>query len=242
MCQRVVDDFVRLAPRYRRVLGNFLRADEGGILRSEIAFQACPAFARLARFTGEQRYADLAVEQILLLDRELRDEKTGLWHLGRGQGGLTPSLWARGCVFSLRGVLDTLAELDRKHPGLPKLAAILTRMAASLVHFQDENGEWRQVLDEPYTRPEGSAGAWGVAVLAKGIRLGYLSADFLPAVKKGWRAAKRRIWDGRCTRICAGTTASMDPDYYRYRPFTSASFGHFHLLAAIEILRLGGSN
>lgn len=239
-CVKVAEDFLRLAPRYRGVLSNFLRQDEGGLLRAEIAFQACPALARLTRFAREKRYAEVAVEQLLLLDRELRDEKTGLWYLGAGPGGRTPSLWARGCVFSFRGIVDTLEELGPAHPQYSALLNILIRMGAALRQLQDEKGEWHQVLDEPGSRAEGSATAWATAGLAKAIRLGWLGAEFLPCVKRGWLACKRRAWDGRSTRICAATTASMDPDYYRYRPFSSPSYGHFHLLAAIEILRFQG--
>lgn len=235
-CQDVVDSVLRLAPRCRGVLSNFL--GESGILRSEIAFQACPAFARLACCAGERRYADIAVEQMLLQKRELEDRKTGLWYLGRGPGGRTPVLWGRGCAFSFRGVIDTFEELEPGHPGRDKLAAIVKRMGPSLKALQGTDGDWRQIIDEPDSRPESSTTAWTVVGMAKAVRLGLLrDAEYRAAIDNGWRAAKRRIWDGMATRLCGGVTASMDPEYYRSRSFLRGSYGHFHLLAAIEVLR-----
>jgi unsaturated rhamnogalacturonyl hydrolase len=238
VCRGVVDDYLRQAPRYRGVLSNFLRQDSNGVARAEIAFQASPALARLARHTKERRYAATAVEQILLLDHELRDAATGLWFLGRGASGRTPSLWGRGCAFSLRGVVDTLAELDADRADRAKLLAILKRMAGGLRRLQGKDGDWRQITNEPQSRPESSATAWTVAGLAKAVRLGWLGPEFRPCIERGWRAVKRRVWDGLATRICGSVTASMDPEYYRSRPFLSPGYGHFALLAAIEVGRL----
>jgi len=242
LCRQFIDDYLARAPRYRDVLSNYLRPDSEGVLRAEIAFQACPAFARLAKRTGEAEYADVSVQQILAMNRELADEETGLWYLGRGQGGRTPSLWGRGVAFCLRGVVDTLAELPDDHPHRGELIGILSRMAASMKRFQDADGNWRQIVDEPDARVESSTISWTVAGLAKAVRLGLLDdGQFAECIAKGWLAAKRLSWNGLGTRICGGVTASMDPEYYRHRHFMPCSYGHFHLLAAVEVLRRSGA-
>jgi len=237
-CQDAADQFLGLAPRYRGVVNNFVRPDEHGILRAEIAFQFCPGLARLGRYTGDPKYAEIAVEQIMLQDRELREEETGLWRLGRGPSGLTPVLWARGCAFSLRGVVDTLAELDESHPRYQELLELLRRKASALRAFQDERGEWHQIVDEPDSRPESSSTAWTTAAFAKSLRLGWLDEEYRDSIETGWRGVKRRTWAGYSTRVCGGVTSSMDPDYYRHRHFLGPSYGHFNLSAAIEMLPL----
>lgn len=234
--RRVTDEFIRLAPKHRGIWSNLVRRDERGMARSEIAFQACPACARLARLTGESEYADLAAGQILLLDKEL--ESSGLWVLGVGEGGRTPCLWGRGAVFGLRGVVDTLEEMGESHPSSSALLEIVRRMAKALRRFQGPDGTWCQVLDEPDTGMECSTTAWATAGLAKALRLGWLAAGFEECVEKGWRATKRHAWDGMPVNTCGGVTASMDPSYYRHRHFFRPSpFGHFPALAAIEFLR-----
>lgn len=239
-CASFADKYLARAPRYLGVLSNFVRPQDAGILRSEIAFQACAALARLSRVSGRSRYRYIAVEQLLLLERYLRDSRTGLWRLGRAPGGQTAGLWGRGCAFSLRGVLDTLAELPPGHPAQDRLRKIVQRMVRALAQLQTKDGYWCQLLGENPGRPECSATAWSTAAIAKAIRLGIVGREFLPVARKGWLATKRRIWDGLPLAITVATTASADLEYYRHRPVSEPNFGHFPLLAAIETLRLAG--
>ncbi|MCC7518876.1 MAG: glycoside hydrolase family 88 protein [Verrucomicrobiae bacterium] len=237
-CRRMAGEYLRSASRYRGVLSNFTCDNEAGLARAEIAFQVCPALARLGRHTGESRYADLAGEQILLSDEILRVEPSGLWTLGVGDGGRTPALWGRGAVFGFRGVVDTLAELGPAHPARERLLGIAQRMAAALRAFQQPEGTWRQVLDEPSVEMECSATAWATAGLAKAVRLGMLSPDYAECVRRGWLATKRNTWEGMPVNACQSVTASRDPEYYRHRPFLRpAPYGHFPAVAAVEFLR-----
>jgi rhamnogalacturonyl hydrolase YesR len=237
-CRSFADEYLARAPRYLGVLSNFVRPQDAGILRSEIAFQACAPLARLARVSGESRYRRIAIEQLFLLDRYLRDARTGLWRLGRGPAGQTAGLWGRGCAFSLRGVLDTLTELPADDPAQTRLRKIVQRMVRALAQLQTKEGFWCQLLGENPGRPECSATAWTTAAVAKAIRLGVVGREFLPVARKGWLATKRRIWDGLPVAITVATTASADLEYYRHRPVSEPNFGHFPLLAAIEMLRL----
>jgi len=235
---QVCDDYLSSAPRLRGVLNNFRTPLEAGILRSEVAFQACPSLARLARLTEETRFADEAVQQIALLDKELRDTNWGVWHLGSTEQHRTPSLWGRGSAFSLRGVLDTLVELPENHPGKTALTRIAERMAKSFIKLQSDAGLWRQVLDEPATRPEISASCWAVNALALAAELKIGGSETQAAIDKGWLALKRKSWNGLPVSVCAATTTSFDPDYFRYRPFAPASNGHFLACAALQVRKL----
>ena len=238
-CRGVVGTYLARASRFRGVISNYARADEQGLLRAEVAFQFCPALARLSRHVDDPSYADFAVGQIAIMERELRDDETGLWYLGVGRGGRTPCLWARGCSFSFRGVVDTLAELEEDHPARSEMIDRVGRMAAALRRHQNGSGEWHQVMNEPWTRPEGSATAWTTAGFAKSMRHGWIDNSYRGAVELGWRAVKRRTWAGHSTRVCGGITGSMDPEYYRFRHFMGPSYGHFNLMAALEVMQLG---
>jgi rhamnogalacturonyl hydrolase YesR len=236
LCVEVVDQYLAQAPRFRGVISNF--AAEGGIVRAETAFNLSNTLARLGRILGQPRYLQIAVEQLLLIDRELRDVRTGLWYVGRGAARHAASLWGRGCAFSLRAVLDTLVEMPGSHPERERLSAIVRTMAQSLRRFQDPQGCWHQVLDEP-VRPEPSATAWVTAALAKARRYGLIDRQFASTIQRGWQAVKRQTWNGLPVAHCPATTASLDPDYYRFSGFTRPStFAHFPLLAAIEVLSL----
>lgn len=238
LCVEAVDEYLRQAPRCRGVVSNF--AAEGGVVRAETAFNLCNTLARLGRVASQPRYVQTAVEQLLLIDQDLADPRTGLWYVGRGMAAPAALLWGRGCAFSLLAVIETLLELPDLHQDRPRLTAIARRMAEAFMRFQDAEGRWHQVLDEP-VRPEPTATAWTTAALAKMLRHGLLEPRFQVAVDAGWRAVKRQTWDGRPVAICMATTASADPDYYRFLLFARPSpYAHFPLLAANEVLLLDG--
>ena len=157
------------------------------------------------------------------------------------RGGLTlghPGMARRMEQVSLLAVIETLLELPGEHPERGRLVSIARQMADSFVRFQDPNGCWHQVLDEP-VRPEPTVTAWTTAALAKMIRHRLVERRLQGAIEKGWRAVKRQTWDGRPVAICAATTASADPDYYRFMVFGRPSpFAHFPLSATIEVMLL----
>jgi len=231
-CRRLIDDFLANASLFRGVFSNFTSSREAGALRSEIAFQVCPALVRLSRLTNESRYEQIALEQILRIDEALADQDTGLWYLGTGASGRTPSLWARGCAFQLRALVDLIT--DGSETIRLRLLPLLQRASRSLVEFQNQEGALFQVVNEPVTRSRISATAWMTAALSKGIRLGLIGSEFQKSVEAGWTFTSRRMWDGLCTSICGAVTVSFDPHYYRSRIFLGPSYGHFALLAALE--------
>ncbi len=227
-----MDDFLENSCKSFGVYCNFTSPHEAGIARAEIAFQVCPALARLSELLDMPLYGRICAEQMDSLDRLLSDEETGLWYLGYGESGRSASLWARGCAFLLRALADLLPRNSRALPAWS--AAKFQSLCAVLGRLQGPGGGFHQVLDEHDTRLETSATAWIAACLFKGMSHGLLDATHKLVAEAALGFVQRRLWDGLSSSLCGATTVSQDKAYYRARPFLTATYGHFALLALLE--------
>jgi unsaturated rhamnogalacturonyl hydrolase len=94
-------------------------------------------------------------------------------------------------------LVDVLDHLPRNQPGRPELIEILNRTATAVLLVQDEEtGLWYQVPDLPARTGnyrEASASAMFVYAFAKGVRKGYLSADYLSAARRGYNGLLQNL-------------------------------------------------
>jgi rhamnogalacturonyl hydrolase YesR len=98
------------------------------------------------------------------------------------------------------------------------------------------------VVDEPDSYRELTVTAMTVAGMARGVRLGWLKRDFMPAIDRGWKAVLARVnADGTLRDVCAGTGAGETKEYYLKRPVVNGADdrgGAMVLLAAVEMEEL----
>jgi rhamnogalacturonyl hydrolase YesR len=114
-------------------------------------------------------------------------------------------------------------------------------MMASLLHFQQKDGTWRQLLDREEAWPETSGSAMFTFALITGVKNGWLDADIYgPAARKAWLAVVGYIdQNADVTSVCEGTNKLNDVSYYLQRKRRT---GDFHgqapvLWAASALLR-----
>ncbi|MGB6191408.1 MAG: glycoside hydrolase family 88 protein, partial [Terracidiphilus sp.] len=164
-------------------------------------YMAEPFYAEYAStFNHPEAFKDITL-QFDLIDKHLRDRKTGLlyhgWDASRQerwadkQTGRSSQFWARGMGWHMMAIVDTLAYYPANDPGRAELLAQLERDAAAVTRYQDHGtGLWYQVLDKP-TAPgnylESSASCMFVYALAKGVRRGYLPASYLAPARRGYQ-------------------------------------------------------
>jgi unsaturated rhamnogalacturonyl hydrolase len=135
------------------------------------------------------------------MEKHARDNKTGLLYHGWDeskqekwadkQTGLSANFWARAMGWYGMALVDVLEQFPEKSDKRDSLIAILNRYAVAIQKVQDgKSGLWFDVLNYPYRKGnylETSASSMFVYALAKGVRLGYLSATSLTAAKKGYK-------------------------------------------------------
>jgi unsaturated rhamnogalacturonyl hydrolase len=227
------------------------------------AYMASPFLAQYAATFNEPKAFDEVALQFLLMEKHLRDEKTGLLYHGwdesksqtwaNKQNGRSPNFWGRAIGWYAMALVDALDYFPPSHSRRKELVRILQQLSNSLQTFQDrETGLWYQVVDQGTRKGnylEGSASSMFVYALAKGVRKGYLDNSFLAVAQKGYDGiinqliAVKENGEVDLLQVCevAGLSADRDGsyDYYvneKIRVNDPKGTGPF-ILASLELNR-----
>jgi len=197
-------------------------------------------FAELAQRTRNRSYLQLVrrVADLGFTDRGEMKESMPL------HDEMSDSVFM-GCpilakAFPALGLSLTRSDFPRSHAEFPGLLLAYQRHLAALSKFQDPEGLWREVVDEPASYPEFSATAMIATAMLIGIRHGWLdSRSFQPRVNKAWEAILRRVGpEGRLMDVCESTgKQKSEADYLRRAAILGqdARGGAMALLFAIQM-------
>ncbi|WP_129643107.1 glycoside hydrolase family 88/105 protein [Peristeroidobacter agariperforans] len=191
-------------------------------------YMSVPCLAQAGKLTGDSRYFDDAVKQILQFSERMFVQERGLFMHGWVQGMQPHPVfpWARANGWATMAMVELLEVLPENHPARARILDIYRTHAAGLAAAQGHAGLWHQLLDRRESYEETSASAMFVYALARGINRGWLDARaFGPAVSLGWNAVTTKVnAKGQVEGTCVGTGMGWDPMFYMYRPV--------HVLAA----------
>jgi len=163
-------------------------------------YMAEPFVTEYAVMFGDTKKLDDIVNQFVWMEKYSRDAKTGLLYHGWDESklqkwanpktGVSPEFWSRAMGWYIMGLVDVLDYLPATYKRRAELIAILKRLSAALVKFQDtKEGVWWQVTNkanQELNYLESSGSAMFVYGLAKAVRKGYLSKAYLPAITNGY--------------------------------------------------------
>jgi len=247
-------------PRYFGMLqriGNYvrnvqLRLPDGTLSRpdprymtlwADDLYMSVPFLARMARITGDQRYVDDAIHQVLGFSGRLIDPGTGLlkhaWFSDTGTRSI--AAWGRANGWAIMAQVELLSQVPASHPMKDSLVAILRRHLSALARYQGETGLWHQVLDSPDSYLETSCSAMFCYGLARAVNEGWLDSSYARHARKAWAGVSRRVRpDGQIEGICRGTEVGFTTQFYYDRPTPlndTRGIGAV-LLAGAELIRL----
>ena len=200
----------------RKQMQTHPRTSEGGFWHKNIyphqmwldgLYMAAPFLADFAKTFNEPALFDDIANQIILMEKHSRDEKTGLlyhgWDESRQQRwanpetGQSPNFWGRAMGWYSMALVDVLDFFPNDHPKRSEIIGVLDRLATAIARYQDQQtGVWYQVVDQGARQGnylESSASSMFVYSLIKAVKKGYLDPKFSDVAQKGYEGILKNL-------------------------------------------------
>jgi unsaturated rhamnogalacturonyl hydrolase len=207
-------------------------------------FMGVPTIALLGKDTGNAKYYDDAVKQVVQFSKRMFNPQLGIYMHGYVEGLRDhPELhWARANGWAIMAMVEVLEVLPKNHKGYKQVEDQLRAHARGLAKYQHKDGLWHQLIDRNDSYLETSATAIYTYAIARAVNRGYLDKEMYgPMANLAWNAVAGKVnAKGEIEGICVGTGMAFDPAFYYYRP-TSTRAAHGYgplLLAGAEIIEM----
>lgn len=207
-------------------------------------YMAIPAIAQMGKLTGDKKYFDDAVKQVVQYsDRMFNKDLNIYMHGWVEEMSVHPEFhWARANGWALMAMVELLDVLPENHPGRSKVLQQFGAHAKGLAYYQTGQGFWHQLLDKNDSYLETSATAIFAYCFARAVNKGWIDAKaYAPAALLAWNAVATKVNDkGQVEGTCVGTGMAFDPAFYYYRPvnvYAAHGYGPV-LLAGAEVINL----
>jgi unsaturated rhamnogalacturonyl hydrolase len=181
---------------------------------SDSVFMAIPLLAKAGKVTGERKYFDMAARHLAFMQKlVLRPD--GIYR----HSPLTDAAWGRGNAFPALGLALALSDFPRDHPAYDAMVSAFVQHMSTLASLQNEDGLWREVVDQPGAYAEFTSTAMIGTAMLRGIRNGWLDArTYQPVVEKAWHAVLGRVGQGGVlVDVCESTNKQRTLDDYLHR-------------------------
>ncbi len=207
-------------------------------------YMSVPFLANMGVLTGDNKYFDDAVKQVLQMADRLYIPEMELFDHGWNvtSGDYDPRFyWGRANGWTLMSMAEVLEIVPEGYPGRDKVLHLYRSIIRSLANLQDGSGFWHNLLDKNDTYTETSCTAIFTYAIAKGINEGWISHVYGPVALTGWNATQTRVLEnGSVDGTCEGTTFAHDNTYYYHRGksiYATHGYGPV-LYAGAEMIRL----
>lgn len=232
---------------------NQFRLEDGTLARNRPQYESVwaddmymsvPFLTNMGVLTGENKYFDDAVKQVLQMAGRLYIPEKELFDHGWNvtSADYDPRFyWGRANGWTLMSMAELLSVLPENYKGRDEILHLYRSMVRSLANLQDGTGFWHNLLDKNDTYTETSCTAMFTFAIAKGINEGWISHVYGPVALTGWNATQTRVLEnGAVDGTCEGTTFAHDNTYYYHRGksiYATHGYGPV-LYAGAEMIRL----
>lgn len=251
--------------RYKKILDalmeiilKFPKNKEGGFWHKDCfpdqmwldgLYMAGPICAEYGARFNRPEFFDIVAEQALLMKEKTQDEKTGLLYHAYDSSrkeswsdpvtGCSSEFWGRSIGWVSVALLNDLDFIPENHPKRKELEDFVASLLKTLCHYQSKEGRWYQVVNKGDCAGnwlENSCSCLYSAAIAKAVRKGLLSKEYLAYAKKGYEAVINSLkWEGEnllVGDVCIGTGVGTY-EYYCERP---TSVNDLHGVGAFLIM------
>jgi unsaturated rhamnogalacturonyl hydrolase len=199
-------------------------------------YQGIPALAQMGKLTGNQKYYDEGVKQVLLFMNHLFDpaKQVCLHGLVEDMSPHPTFYWARANGWAILAISALLDVLPAEHPKRTEVLKIFQSYCQGIARLQAGSGFWHQLMDRNDSFPETSATAMFTYAFAHGITQGWLDIRvYGSAALLGWNAVNTKVNAiGQVEGTSAGTSMAFDPAFYYQRPIGTGPHGYGSVLIA----------
>jgi unsaturated rhamnogalacturonyl hydrolase len=200
--------------------------------------------AKIGLLLNRPHYVEEAKRQFLVHIKYLFDKKTGLWFHGwdfNGRHNFAEALWARGNCWVTIAIPEIIEMLDLPHGDAMRgfLIDTLTAQVRTLRETQHSSGLWHTLLVDPTSYLEASAAAGFAYGILKGVRKGYLPAEYKAVGLKAIDGVLANIDEhGELQQVSFGTAMGDTLQFYKDIALTSMPYGQSLAICALaEYLR-----
>jgi len=192
-------------------LQNQPRTTEGGFWHKERypyqmwldgLYMAEPFYTEYSVMFAKQKYFDDIANQFLLIQKYLKDKKTGLYYHGYDESkeekwanpatGQSPSFWGRSMGWLMMALVDVLDYFPLEHPERKNLEIMFVNLSESLKKFRDEKTMlWYQVVDQgsrEHNYIETSSSLMFIYSYAKGANKNYLPKEYFQIAEESYKS------------------------------------------------------
>lgn len=169
-------------------------------------YMASPFLAQYGAEFNKPELIDDAVNQFLICARHTYDPKTGLYYHAWDEShrqrwadkltGQSPNFWGRSIGWWFMALVDVLDFVPENHQYRPELLRLINGLAEVLPTYQDADGLWYQVLDQPQREgnfPEASVTSMFMYAYAKAVNKKYIPADYRAVAEKAFKGLTNKL-------------------------------------------------
>jgi len=207
-------------------------------------YMGVPAIAQMGKLTGDKKYYDDAIKQILQFSGRMFNRQLNVYMHGWVEGmSVHPEFhWARANGWALLAMTELLDVLPENYPGRNAVLEQYRNHVKGLASYQSAKGFWHQLLDRNDSYLETKATAIYAYCIARGINKKWIDPMIYgPMCLLAWNAVTTKVNNtGQVEGTCVGTGMAFDPAFYYYRPvnvYAAHGYGPV-LLAGAEIINL----
>lgn len=169
-------------------------------------YMASPFLAQYGAEFNRPELIDEAVKQFILCHKHTYSPETGLYHhawdesksqrWANPQDGTSPNFWGRSIGWWFMALVDVLDYVPHDHPGRTSLISWIQGLADTLPKYQDQDGLWYQVIDQPKRKgnfPEASVTTQCMYAYAKAVNKGYIGTRYRNIAEKAFNGLKKKL-------------------------------------------------
>ena len=170
--------------------------------------------AQAFRATGNRKYIDRAAHEMVSYLNKIQQPNGLFFH-----AETAPFFWGRGNGWMAAGMTELLSDLPADNIDKPRILTEYVKMMRTLKSYQNIDGLWNQLIDDPKSWSETSSTGMFTYSMVVGVKKGWLNAEeFKPVIRKAWIGLVGYIIStGDVAEVCEGTNKSNDRQYYLNR-------------------------